>query len=38
MPSIVPSAFKGMILNYVDEIIEENGEQILIEISEKHGT
>jgi len=34
MPSIVPSAFKGMILNYVDEIIEENGEQILIEISE----
>jgi len=34
MPPIVPSAFKGMILKYVDEIIEENGDSILTEISE----
>lgn len=35
MPSIVPTAFRGMILKYVDEMIEENGDQILTEISEQ---
>ena len=30
MPPIVPSAFKGMILKYVEEIIEDNGNGFLI--------
>lgn len=35
LPSIVPSSFKGMILNYIDDIIEKEGENIVAEFIEK---
>ena len=35
MPSLIPSMFKGMILQSVEKIIDENGDQIIIELGEK---
>jgi uncharacterized membrane protein YheB (UPF0754 family) len=35
MPSLIPGAIRGMILVYVDEIIESEGENVINELSEK---
>lgn len=35
MPSLIPGAIRGMILVYVDEIIESEGENAINELSEK---
>ncbi|QUH24438.1 DUF445 family protein [Serpentinicella alkaliphila] len=32
IPSIIPSGFIGLILNYIDEIIEQEGEKVISEI------
>lgn len=34
LPSIIPSAFKGMIQTYIDDIINQEGEQIIAEMME----
>ena len=35
MPSLIPSMFKGMIIQSIEKIIDENGEQIIVEMGEK---
>ena len=35
MPAMVPGMFKGMIVNYIGEVIAEEGESILTELTEK---
>lgn len=35
MPSLIPSMFKGMIVQSIEKIIDENGEQIIVEMGEK---
>jgi len=35
MPSMVPSSFKGMIINYIEETIDSEGETIFNELSEQ---
>lgn len=35
LPSIVPSSFKGMILSYIDDVIDKEGEALIEEFIEK---
>jgi len=35
LPSLIPTAFKNMIVSYVDEIIEKEGESLMNELTEK---
>ncbi|MBS7525665.1 DUF445 family protein [Fusibacter paucivorans] len=35
MPAMIPSMFKGMIISNVETMIDENGEAIMIELTEK---
>jgi uncharacterized membrane protein YheB (UPF0754 family) len=35
MPSMIPSMFKGLILQNIEKIIDENGDEIVVEMAEK---
>ncbi len=35
MPSMIPSMFRGLLLQNIDKIIEENGEQLVVEMGEQ---
>ena len=35
MPAIIPSMFKGLILQNIDTMITDNGEAIVVELGEK---
>lgn len=35
MPSMIPSMFKGLIIQNIEKIIDENGDEIVVEMAEK---
>lgn len=35
MPAMIPSMFRGLLLQNIDKIIEENGEQLVVEMGEQ---